>query len=103
MKINCRQTEWGVEFSVKASPGSRKTEIRGVVEGALKISVTAVAEKGKANAAVIKLLSKELRISKQRFELKSGATSKLKKLIVRDVSLNTFEQNLNRLAKQAKG
>ena len=53
MQIHFRTTESGVEFPVKASPGSRKNEIRGVINGALKGSVTAPAEKGKANAAII--------------------------------------------------
>jgi uncharacterized protein (TIGR00251 family) len=97
MRVSCRQTDWGVEFSVKASPGSRKNEIRGVLDGALKVSVTAVAEKGKANAAIVKLLSKELGIAKTRIELTSGTTSALKKILVRGAKLQLLEEQLSRL------
>lgn len=97
MQIQFRETDDGVEFSVKASPGSRKNEFRGVINGALKISVTAAAEKGKANAAIIKLLSKELRISKSRIELISGSTSSLKTIRVVDVDLATLKEQINQL------
>ena len=97
MRVNLRQLEKGVELPVKASPGSRRNEIRGVVDGALKISVTAVAEKGKANIAIIKLLAKELRIAKSQIELASGATSSLKKFLVLGIGLNTLEEQLDQL------
>ena len=97
MCISCRQMDLGVEFLVKASPGSRKNETRGVVEGALKISVTAVAEKGQANAAIIKLLSRELKIAKSQIELTSGATSAHKKFLVRGAELQLLEEQLSRL------
>ena len=100
MKITCRQTDLGVEFAVKASPGSRKNEIRGVVDGALKISVTAVAEKGKANAAIIKLLAKELGVAKSQIELVSGATGSRKKFLVQRVPLNALEKQLTQLTNQ---
>ena len=94
MIVHFRQTDEGVEFAVKASPGSRENEIRGVVDGVLKISVTAVAEKGKANAAIIKLLSKELRIAKNRIELTSGATTSRKRFLVHGIELQTLEEQL---------
>ena len=100
MKITCRQTDLGVEFAVKASPGSRKNEIRGVVDGALKISVTAVAEIGKANSAIIKFLAKELGVAKSQIELGSGATGRRKKILVHGVPLKTLEKQLNQLTDQ---
>lgn len=50
----------GVVLPVRAPPGSRNSEIRGEVDGTLRVAVTQVAEQGKANKALIKLLSKQL-------------------------------------------
>ncbi len=97
MPVALRQLEFGVELAVKASPGSRSNEIRGVVGDALKISVTAAPEKGKANKAIVKLLAKELGIAKSQIELTSGATSPLKKFLVLGVKLSTLEQRLAEL------
>ena len=47
----------GVLLPVRAQPGSRRNEIRGQQEGQLKVSVTQIAEKGKANKALVALLS----------------------------------------------
>lgn len=42
----------------------------------LKVSVTAMPEGGKANAAVVKVLSKAIGVPKSRLELVRGATSR---------------------------
>ncbi len=47
-------------------------------KGALKINVTAVPERGKANTALIALLSKTWRLPKTRLTLASGATDRRK-------------------------
>jgi uncharacterized protein len=46
----------------------------------LRVKVTAVPEDGKANEALIKLLSQALHISKSRISLVRGATSRVKQL-----------------------
>jgi uncharacterized protein (TIGR00251 family) len=94
MKLDLKQTDAGVELPVKALAGSRRNEIRGVVNGMLKVSVTAVAEKGKANQAIIKLLAKELGIAKSRIELISGPTSSAKKFLVSGAQSFTLEEQL---------
>ena len=43
-----------------------------------KINLTAVAEDGKANAALIKFLAKEFKISKSKIEIIRGETSRNK-------------------------
>jgi uncharacterized protein YggU (UPF0235/DUF167 family) len=50
----------GTILPVRAQPGARKNEIRGEQDGMLKVSVTQPPEKGKANQALIALLSKSL-------------------------------------------
>lgn len=50
--------EHGCVLPVKAQPGARKNAITGEFNSQLKVAVTAAAEKGKANQAIIKLLAK---------------------------------------------
>ena len=68
----------GVRVTLRATPGGSKNAVTGFADTAsggkaLKVSVTAVAEAGKANEAVIKLLSKLWRLPKSSFALVAGA------------------------------
>lgn len=101
MRVEFRNSGMGVEFLVKALPGSRRNEIRGAIGGALKISVTAVAEKGKANAAIVKFLSKELGITKRHIELVSGTVASVKRIRVTGIEMPTLETKIEELIDQA--
>lgn len=48
----------GCILPMNARPGARKNAITGEFNSQLKVAVTAAAEKGKANLAIIKLLAK---------------------------------------------
>tara|TARA_R110002096_G_scaffold421394_1_gene627020 strand:- start:621 stop:905 length:285 start_codon:yes stop_codon:yes gene_type:complete len=48
----------------------------------LKVTVTAIPEKGKANTALIKLLSKKLGLPKTSIELIAGDQSRLKTILL---------------------
>ena len=50
----------GVVFGVKAAPGARSSAVTGEHAGLLKVAVTQVAEKGKANQALIAVIAKAL-------------------------------------------
>lgn len=70
---------------VRVTPGSKKNEIAGLWRGPggetrLAVKVTAAPDKGRANAAVLKLLSKSLDIPKSALVIASGASSRLKTL-----------------------
>ena len=71
---------------VRAHAGSRHSGLRGEQDGALKVAVTQVAEKGKANKAIIATLSKELGIRRSAFRLLSGSTTARKKILVTGVT-----------------
>ena len=69
--------------TVKLTPGARKNEVVGWEEDlfgerTLKISVTAIPEKGKANKAMIALLSKHWHIPKSAITIVRGGTSRTK-------------------------
>lgn len=64
----------GAEFSLRVTPKARRNDI--TIDGEiLRVHVTAAPEKGKANAAVTKLLAKSLGVAKSRLVLLRGVTS----------------------------
>ncbi len=76
----------GTILPVHAAPGARRNEIRGEQNGLLKVCVTQAPEKGKANKALIALLSKALSMRKAQFELLAGETARQKRFLVRGVT-----------------
>jgi len=76
----------GTIMPVRAQPGARRNEIRGPQDGMLKACVTQSPEKGKANKALIALLSKSLSLRKSQLELIAGQTSQQKRFLVRGIT-----------------
>lgn len=85
-QLTIRETTEGTYLSVKARPGSRKNEIRGIHGACLVVAVTAVAEKDRANEAIIKLLAKQLGIAKSRLSIVSGSTAATKSVFIEGVT-----------------
>jgi uncharacterized protein (TIGR00251 family) len=77
----------GVLLPVRDQPGASKNGIRGEQDGALKVAVTQIAEKGKANAALIDALAKGLNLKRSQIELVSGETQRAKQFLIRGVAL----------------
>ena len=82
---------------VRGSAGAKRNQVGGIHQGALKISVTQIAEKGKANREVLKLLSKATGLKRGDLILKSGETSRLKKIYCDGIAIEELRQKLNRL------
>mgnify|MGYP001107540393 CR=1 FL=1 len=97
MSIALERHPEGTILPVRAHPGARRNEIRGQQNGMLKVSVTQAPEKGKANKALIGLLSKELSLRKSQLELISGATSSQKRFLVREVTLEQLSERVERV------
>lgn len=90
----------GVLLPVRAQPGASKTGIRGEQNGMLKVSVTQIAEKGKANKSLIEALAKGLSLKRSQIELVSGETQAQKKFLIRGV---TREELTERIARALTG
>ena len=75
----------GTILAVRAQPGARRNEIRGVQDGMLKVCVTQSPEKGKANKALVEVLSKALGLKKSQIELIAGETSHHKRFLVHGI------------------
>lgn len=65
----------GTVLELRVTPKASRNEIR-EEEGQIRVYVTTVPENGKANEAVIKLLSKALGVPKSRLTLIRGAMSR---------------------------
>jgi hypothetical protein len=89
----------GIVLLVRAQPGAKQSEVRGEQNGALKVAVTQVAEKGKANKALLALVGKQLGLRKSQIDLLSGETSQQKRLLIRDVSLDELKRRVAALVK----
>src|SRR5947208_277061 len=84
--LNLQTHADGVILLIRAHPGAKRSEIRGVHEGALKVFVTAAPEKGKANKAIIAILAQRFSIAKSRVELLTGETNSRKRFLLHGMS-----------------
>jgi uncharacterized protein len=78
----------GAILPVRARPGARRNGLGPEHDGHLKVCVTQVAEKGKANGAIVKVLCAQLELRKSQVELLSGETAARKRFLIRDVSVD---------------
>lgn len=85
----------GVLLPVRAQPGARSSGIRGEQDGALKVAVTQIAEKGKANKALVAVLSDALDVRKSQLDLVSGPTAGHKQFLVRGVTVDGLRQRID--------
>lgn len=95
--IQLEATAEGVILLVKALAGARKNEVRGVQNGRLKVSVTQVAEKGKANRAIATVIARQLKLRNSQVELASGAASREKTFLLRNVEVDAVRRRIETL------
>ena len=67
-----------MNLTIKVITNAKQTEVVEEKNNHLKIKLKATPVKGKANAELIKLLSKKYKISKSKIEIIKGLTSKEK-------------------------
>jgi uncharacterized protein (TIGR00251 family) len=71
---------------VRAQPGACRNAILGEQAGSLKVAVTAPPEDGRANKALIEVLSEALGVKRSQIELLRGEASREKRFLIRVVS-----------------
>ena len=86
-KLPFKTTSEGIIVSIRLTPKAASTRIVGLEhqangDVALKATVTAVPENGKANKALLKLLSKSWRIGVRNLSLVRGAKDRSKAVLV---------------------
>ena len=97
--VRLRESKNGLTFDIQVIPHASRAEIAGVQEGAFKVKVTAPPVEGAANEACIKLLARELGLKKSQMEISSGAKSRKKTVLIKDISKAELETKINNIRK----
>lgn len=84
--LDVAESDRGVLLPVKIVPGASRTKFLGEWQGRARISVAAAPEKGKANQAVIDLISALLGVHVRQVVVVSGSTSPLKTIRIEGVT-----------------
>lgn len=77
----------GLKVAVRLTPRAGRNRVEGLANDAagqavLRVAVTEAPEKGRANAALLKLLAKEWRLPKSALSIASGAAARRKTVFV---------------------
>lgn len=83
----CSALPGGVRLAVQITPNAKKTEVIGVLDGALKLKLQAQPVEGQANEALIKFLAKVLGLPRSAVIITHGLTSKRKLIELRSPQL----------------
>ena len=86
----------GMVLPVRAQPGARKNAIVGKQEGALKVAVTAPADQGRANKALVELLREMLDLKRSQVELLSGDKNRNKNFLIRGLTREMLMTRIQR-------
>lgn len=84
-------------LKLKVSPGASRNALLGWQDQVLKVAVSAAPDKGKANAAVIRLLAKELRLPACDLRITAGLTSRRKTLRIDNLDDPALQSRLSKL------
>lgn len=103
LSIPLRSTPEGVVLHVKVHPRARRTAVSGVVGEALKLSVTAPADQGKANQSVRELLAAVCDVPLAAVTIVSGQTSPRKAIRIAGLSESEARHRLQRALGMGEG
>ena len=91
-----QEVDGGIVFTAKIVPGSsRPTRFCGLLDGMVKVKVSAAPQKGKANQCLIRFLAEQLDIKKNAVSIISGLTSPVKHVQVLGISAETLMEKLD--------
>ncbi|GAA5510356.1 DUF167 domain-containing protein [Novipirellula caenicola] len=88
-------------IDVHVTPKAKQASIGGCHDAALRIAVTAPADKGKANKAVEKSIAAIFGVAKSNVEVVRGSTSRRKTVSIAGVSESEVRKKLDPLLRDA--
>jgi uncharacterized protein len=97
--LQLKESKHGLTFDIQVIPHASNAQVVGVQDGILKIRVTALPVEGAANEACIKLLAKTFALKKSQMEIFTGAKSRKKTVLVKDISRTELEMKINNVLK----
>jgi len=90
-----QEIDGGVVFTAKIVPGSSgPTRFCGLLDGMVKVKVSAAPERGKANKCLLKFLAKQLNVKQNAVSIISGQTSPVKHVEISGISADTLMEKL---------
>jgi uncharacterized protein len=92
LDIATNQARGTVSFVVRVQPQASRDEIVGVIQGAMKIRLSAPALENRANEALIEFLAAILKTSKSAVRIRSGEQSRTKRVEVFGVTRQQVER-----------
>lgn len=88
--LRVTEVENGIRFEVKVQPRSSQNQITGEVEGVMKVRLNSPPVDGKANQALINLLSKIFAVPKKNITIIRGETNTSKLIQICGIDRETF-------------
>ena len=93
--LELKDADGGCRMRLRVQPSSRQDTITGVHNGALRLTVVAPPERGKANESVARMLAAALNIGTSRVAVVSGFTSKDKTVQIEGLSAAEVARRLS--------
>lgn len=87
-------TNDGTIINIRLIPRASTNKVVGILDDAVKIRLQAPPIEGKANKALIKFLSKNLKVPASHIRIISGETNRNKRVLVTDISRNSVSEKL---------
>jgi uncharacterized protein (TIGR00251 family) len=84
--VDLIEKDGAVFFTVRVAPRASKSEIAGMLGGALKVRIGSPPVEGAANAELIGLLAKTFDVARGRVEIVSGHASKTKRIRISGIA-----------------
>ena len=91
-RVTVKHSGAAVRFQVRLQPRASRTEIVGVLGGALRVRVHAPPVDGAANDALIAFLADQLAVPRRGIRIVTGATSRMKTVEVEGVMPDDVER-----------
>ena len=91
-----------IVLRVSVHPGAGRTSVKGRHGDALKVSVAAPPDKGRANQAVAELLADEFGLAKSAVSIVSGETSRSKRFLLAGIEADDAREQLDRVLEDAE-
>ena len=94
-KVKLHDGRRGTALAIRVVPRARKDEIADLMaDGTIKIRLKAPPVDGKANQALIRFLSKVLRVPQRNIEIVAGETRRNKIVTILDLDQNTVQDRI---------
>ena len=93
-KLDLRSVEGGCILPVKVVPGASRDRLAGVLGDCVKVATSAPPEKGKANAAVARIVAAAVGVGAKSVTVASGATRPRKELLIQGLTPDDVRQRL---------